>query len=127
MKSMNYKLLKILLLNVCIIYSSIVHAQHLKAKVISITFPNGKTKTIADAPKNNQYDRTLLNSRAEARKLSGSKGSPSPSPSPAPAPAPTPAVNCAGSWSSWSTCSILSIKVMRLHSTMCIILVYNTC
>ena len=105
MKSMNYKLLKILLLNVCIIYSSIVHAQHLKAKVISITFPNGKTKTIADAPKNNQYDRTLLNSRAEARKLSGSKGSPSPSPSPAPAPAPTPAVNCAGSWSSWSTCS----------------------
>ena len=107
MKNMNCKLLKILLLNLCIIYSSIVHAQQLKAKVISITLPNGKTKKIANAPKNNQYDRTLLNLRAKARKLPGSKGSPSPSPSPAPAPAPAPppAVNCAGSWSSWSTCS----------------------
>ena len=89
MKNMSCKLLKILLLNVCIICSSIVHAQQLKAKVISITLPNGKTKKIANAPKNNQYDRTLLNLRAKARKLPGSKGSPSPS--------PPPAVNCAGS------------------------------
>jgi hypothetical protein len=75
--------------------STSVVAEKLSAKVISIKLPNGNFRKISDAPKNNQYDRSAL--EGNRRVLGGNKASPSPS--------PTPAVNCAGSWSSWSTCS----------------------
>ena len=38
------------------------------------------------------------------RKLGGPKSSPTPSP-PSPSPSPPPAVNCAGTWNSWGTCT----------------------